>query len=101
MMRLSTDSPDFPTEFATLPNQARETTETVDRAVAEIIADVRARGDASLIDTTARFDRLALTPDRLRISAAEIEAAVASVPVAERTALDLAASRIEAFHHAQ
>jgi histidinol dehydrogenase len=101
MLRLSTASPDFASEFATLLNQARETTETVDQAVASIIAEVRARGDAALIAFTSRFDRLSLTPDRLRIDQAEIEAAMAAVPDAALGALDLAAKRIEAFHQAQ
>ena len=101
MIRLSTASATFEASFAALLNQARETTETVDHAVAAIIADVRARGDAALIDYTARFDRLTLTADRLRISAAEIDAAVASVPTAASDALNLAANRIEAFHQAQ
>jgi histidinol dehydrogenase len=101
MIRLSTASPGFEAAFVTLLNQARETTETVDRAVAAIVADVRACGDTALIEYTARFDRLTLTPDRLRITAPEIDAAVASVPAAAANALNLAATRIEAFHHAQ
>ena len=101
MIRLSTASPDFETAFAALLDQARETTETVDRAVSSIVAAVRARGDAALIEYTARFDRLSLTPDRLRIGADEIEAATASVPADQLQALDLAATRIEAFHKAQ
>jgi histidinol dehydrogenase len=101
MIRLSTADSGFEAGFVALLNQARETTETVDRTVAAIIADVRARGDAALLDYTAKFDRLTLTADRLRISAEELEAAVALVPVAALAALDLAARRIEAFHHAQ
>ncbi len=101
MIRLSTASPAFELAFTALLAQARETTETVDQAVAGILATVRATGDAALIEYTARFDRLPLTADRLRISTGEIDAAVASVPAAERDALDLAATRIEAFHHAQ
>jgi histidinol dehydrogenase len=101
MIRLSTTSPEFSAGFAGLLNQARETTETVDHAVAAIIADVRARGDAALIDYTARFDRLTLAAKSLRIDATEIDAAVASVPGAQRAALDVAACRIEAFHRAQ
>ena len=66
-----------------------------------ILAAVRARGDAALIDYTARFDRLTLTADRLRVSADEIDAAVAAVPAEQHAALDLAATRIEAFHRAQ
>ena len=101
MKRLSTASPDFEPRFLALLNQARETTETVDRAVTAIVADVRARGDAALIEYTARFDRLTLTADHLRIGADEIEAATASVPAAQLAALDVAAARIEAFHNAQ
>ena len=101
MIRLSTVSPTFETAFLALLNQARETTESVDQAVSAILAAVRARGDAALIEYTARFDRLTLTADRLRVSAAEIDAAVASVPAEQHAALDLAATRIEAFHRAQ
>ena len=101
MIRLSTAEPTFEAGFIALLNQARETTEAVDRAVAEIVADVRARGDAALIDYTVRFDRLTLTADRLRIGTAEIDAAVAAVPAEASAALDLAATRIETFHKAQ
>ncbi|HJS87595.1 MAG TPA: histidinol dehydrogenase [Acetobacteraceae bacterium] len=101
MRRLSTADPDFPAAFDRLLAEARETTERVDQAVASIIADVRARGDAALIEHTARFDRLALTPDRLRVGAAEIDAATARIAPALREALDVAAARIEAFHRAQ
>jgi histidinol dehydrogenase len=101
MIRLSTTDADFDSRFAALLAQARETTETVDRAVSAIIAAVRERGDAALIDYTARFDRLALTAGTIRVTAAEIAAASASVPPALLAALDLAARRIEAFHRAQ
>ena len=80
VIRLATIHRGFDAAFAALLGQARETTETVDQAVAAIIAAVRARGDAALLEYTARFDRLSLTADRLRISAEEIDAAVASVP---------------------
>jgi histidinol dehydrogenase len=101
MIRLRTSDADFETRFAALLAQARETTESVDKAVAAIIADVRARGDAAVIDCTARFDRMVLTADRLRITPEEIDAAVAGIPAALAAALDLAATRIEAFHRAQ
>ncbi len=101
MIRLSTADADFPAAFAGLLGQSRETTERVDQAVAAIIADIRARGDAALLDYTARFDRLTLTADRLRVTWAEIDAAVATIPADLAAALDLAAIRIEAFHRAQ
>jgi histidinol dehydrogenase len=101
MIRLATTDADFEARFTALLAQARETTETVDRAVAEILADVRARGDAAVIDYTARFDRLTLTAETLRISAAEIDDAVGKIPAELAAALDLAATRIDAFHRAQ
>jgi histidinol dehydrogenase len=101
MIRLSTSDAGFEAAFVSLLSQAREKTETVDRAVADIIAAVRDRGDAAVIEYTARFDRQVLTADRLRISTAEIDAAVASIPTELAAALDLAAGRIEAFHWAQ
>ena len=101
MLRLSTTAPDFLPAFAALLGQSRETTEDVGPAVAAIIAAVRSRGDAALLDYTARFDRLTLAADRLRIPPAEIDAAVASIPAELAAALDLAATRIEAFHRAQ
>ncbi len=101
MQRLTTTSPDFETAFSTLLGTARETTQRVDAAVATIIADVRARGDAALIEATARFDRVSLTPSQLRIDQQEIDAAVDAIPADLMAALDLAATRIEAFHRAQ
>jgi len=99
--RLSTAEAGFEAAFGALLAQARETTARVDGAVAEIIAAVRARGDAALCEYTARFDRFALVAEDIAIGAAEIDAAVASVPAELMAALDLAAGRIEAFHAAQ
>ena len=59
---LSTTDADFEARFTALLGMKREEAEDVDQAVAAIIADVRARGDAAVIDLTARFDRLTLTP---------------------------------------
>ncbi|MBX6746626.1 MAG: histidinol dehydrogenase [Acetobacteraceae bacterium] len=102
MKRLSTSDPDFETGFRALLDMARETTAKVDAAVAEIIAAVRARGDAALLELTARFD--GFTPASaaaLRVTEAEIEAATASIAPDLLAALDLAAQRIERFHAAQ
>ncbi len=101
MIRLSTVDAGFELEFTTLLGQARATTESVDQAVSAIIADVRADGDAALLRYTARFDRLTLTTDRLRIAADEIDAAMTGIAPALMAALDLAATRIEAFHRMQ
>jgi histidinol dehydrogenase len=101
MRRLSTADPGFEAAFTALLGEARETTENVDQAVSAIIADVRARGDAALLDYTARFDRVTLTADRLRITKAEIDAAVAGIAPGLMAALDIAATRIESFHRRQ
>ncbi len=101
MKRLDTAAPDFETGFAALLATARATTERVDAAVAEIITAVREGGDAALVDLTARFDQATIEPDRIRIGADEIDVAMAAIPPALAAALDLAATRIEAFHRAQ
>lgn len=98
---LDSSDADFETAFAGLLNAKREDSPDVDAAVAEIIADVRARGDAAVLELTAKFDRLDLTADQLAISEAEVDAAIATVPAQERTALELAAERIRAYHARQ
>jgi len=101
MIRLATTDAGFERDFAALLDQARETTENVDQAVAAIVAVVRSEGDAALLRYTERFDRLTLTADKLRIGADEIDRAVASIAPELMMALDLAATRIEAFHRLQ
>ena len=98
---LSTTDADFETRFTAVLNAKREDSPDVDAVVAGIIADLRTRGDAALIDLTSKFDRMDLTPDTLAFSPEEIEAACASVPETERAALELAAERIRAYHERQ
>jgi histidinol dehydrogenase len=100
-MFLDASDASFAADFDALLGMKREEAPDVDRDVAAIIADVRARGDAAVIDLTARFDRLTLTPETLAFSAAEIDAACAAVPVQTRDALALAADRIHAYHARQ
>jgi histidinol dehydrogenase len=98
---LDTSDADFEAAFAALLSAKREDSPDVDAVVADIIADVRARGDAALIELTAKFDRLELNADKLAISEAEVDAAIAGVPAEERKALELAAERIRAYHERQ
>jgi len=98
---LSTTNPDFEARFTALLGAKREDSPDVDHIVAEIIADVRARGDAAVIDLTSRFDRLDLTPATLRFTPAEIAAECALVSDEDRAALELAAARIRAYHSRQ
>jgi len=101
MKVLNTADAGFAAAFEALLAEARETTENVGAAVAAIIADIRARGDAALIEYTTRFDRLAMTSATIRVTPAQIEAARAQVSRELLDAVDLAATRIEAFHRAQ
>ena len=98
---LDASDADFEARFTALLTAKREDSPDVDDVVAGIIADVRARGDAALVELTARFDRMEVTAERLRFSEAEIDALVARVPAHERAALDLAANRIRAYHARQ
>ncbi len=98
---LDSSSAQFEAQFRALLQSKREDSPDVDAAVAGIIADVRARGDDALIALTEQFDRMTLTADRLAISAAEVDAAIARVPAQERAALETAAARIRAYHSRQ
>lgn len=103
MVRLDSSDPNFAAAFARLLTVKREIAEDVDEAVRGIIADVVARGDAALVDFTRRFDRLGgdFSAGHLRVTEAEIAAAVAACPPDSLEALRLAAERIESFHRAQ
>ena len=98
---LSTQDDTFEAQFAALLGAKREEAVDVDDAVAEIIADVRARGDAAVCDLTARYDRLQLTPSGLIFTQDEIETEIARVAPEDRAALELAADRIHAYHARQ
>jgi len=98
---LSTLDPDFETRFTAILHAKREDSPDVDDTVAGIIADVRGRGDAAVLDLTARFDRVSITANQLRVSEAEIDAEVAKVPNADRVALETATERIRAYHSRQ
>jgi histidinol dehydrogenase len=98
---LDATAADFEAAFTTLLNAKREDSPDVDATVADIIADVRARGDVAVIELTAKFDRITLTSDSLRISSEEVAKACEEVPHEDRVALELAAARIRAYHERQ
>ncbi|WP_339764829.1 histidinol dehydrogenase [uncultured Sulfitobacter sp.] len=98
---LDYSQPDFEAAFAALLSAKREESTDVDDTVADIIAQVRKSGDAAVIALTQKFDRIALTPETLRITAAEVDAAVAQVSAEDRAALELAATRIRDYHARQ
>jgi len=100
--RLSTREPDFDARLDALTALEAAQDEAVDRAVAAIVADVRARGDAALLEYTQRFDRV--RADRvadLEIPRVELERAAAGLAADLRLALAAAAERIRRYHERQ
>ena len=100
--KLDSSSKDFHEKLmAVLAFEASED-EAIDRAAASILADVRQRGDAAVLAYTNKFDRLsAASMSALEIPRAEREAALDSLPVARRAALQQAADRVRAYHERQ
>lgn len=101
MKRLDTLSASFEQDLANLLADRSSDERSVTEPVRAILADVRQRGDEALCDYTARFDRLTLPAEKLRISAEEIATQADLVPSDLMDALKTAARRIEAFHAAQ
>ena len=99
--RLDASSPGFEAEFTELLFAPREAEEDVAQVVRGIIADVRSRGDAALVELTNKFDHAGVTAQTLRVTPEEITAAGAEVTDEQKTALDTAAARIEAYHRRQ
>jgi histidinol dehydrogenase len=100
--RLSTRDPDFDRRLAALTAVAGDEDEAVDRAVAAILADVRARGDAAVLEYTRRFDRVnAASVAELEIPGAELKRAAAALDPALRDAMAHAADRIRSYHDRQ
>jgi len=101
MRRLDASDPGFAAAFDALVDDRRESASDVSADVAAIIARVKAEGDAALTDYTARFDRFDLDSSGWRITAEDCAAAYAALAPELRSALDLAATRIRAYHAAQ
>ncbi len=100
-IRLHTQQSDFPAAFAAFLASKRETDADVAAVVAQIIADIRARGDDALIEISARLDRVDLAARGIRVTDADIDAALASIPPATREALEFAKARIYSHHARQ
>ena len=96
--RLDSAGAGFAAAFDALLAARRGVEADVDREAAAIVDNVREGGDTALLDYTARFDRIALTPDTLRLSADERTTHAAAASNSVRDALVQAAERIEAFH---
>lgn len=100
-LEINSTSPDFAAAFDRLLNMKRENDADVNATVAAILADVRTRGDAAVIDYTHRFDRMKIDTASLRVSREEIADAAHSCAPDLRNALELAADRIRVFHRRQ
>lgn len=87
--------------FRALGERARAPEPAVETAVRAVLEDVRVHGDSALFAYAEKFDGVRLNADTVRVSEAEIEAAVQAVEPATGEALALAAKRIEAFHRCQ
>ena len=98
MIRIDSRDADFGERFAALVNARREADSDVSRDVAAIVADVKTRGDAAVADYTQRFDGHSLD---WRISLADCQAALDALDPDLRAALELAATRIRAYHEKQ
>ena len=101
-LRLSTTQSDFEAAFAKRLHWSAETDGAIEQRVADILADVRQRGDAAVLDYTARFDGLqADSLKALELTQVELRAAFDSLPAAQRQALEAAARRVRSYHEAQ
>src|ERR1041385_1627572 len=99
--RLDSRSADFDQRFAAFLARKREVAADIEAATRDIGDDVAASGDKALLEATRKFDRLALDAAGLRITPAEIEAAVKACDASMLDALGFARDRIEAFHRRQ
>ena len=102
MLFLDIKDSDFMQKFDAILSRGEESGRDVEQTVLDIIADVRRRGDAAVLELTHRFDRLeAASVQELEVTPAEIEAAFAQVSADEIAALRLAVTRVTSFHEKQ
>jgi histidinol dehydrogenase len=101
MRRFAFADPDFDAAFDAFLAESRGSPADVDAAVAGVIAAVRTEGLAAVLRYTARFDRVALDEDTIRVSPREIQAGVDACPDQVRDAIAFAAARIRAYHARQ
>jgi histidinol dehydrogenase len=103
--KLDSSQADFKQRLDTLLAFEASTDDAIENAVSGILADVKQRGDAAVLDYTNRFDRIpnggATSMAALEISQEEMQAALAAIPDAQRKALEVAAHRVRVFHERQ
>ncbi|MBA4059985.1 MAG: histidinol dehydrogenase [Verminephrobacter sp.] len=100
--RLSTAAATFEADFAARLHWSADTDAAIEQRVADILADVQKRGDAAVLEYTARFDGLtAPTMAALELTQAELKEAFDAIPAVQRDALQAAAARVRSYHIAQ
>ena len=100
--QLATSTIDFEAEFQRVLHWSAETDHAIEERVAAILADVRARGDAALLEYTARFDGVsAASVAALEIPRRDLLAALDFISPAQRSALEAAAQRVRSYHERQ
>jgi histidinol dehydrogenase len=100
--RLSTACATFDAEFKARLHWSADTDAAIEQRVADILADVRKRGDAAVLEYTRRFDGLAAeSMAQLELTQADFRQAFDSLPAAQRDALRAAADRVRSYHEAQ
>ena len=101
-LRLSTTQADFETLFQQRLHWSADTDAAIEQRVADILADVKARGDAAVLEYTERFDGLqAPNMAALELTQAELKAAFEGLPKVQQQALQDAAARVRSYHEAQ
>jgi histidinol dehydrogenase len=99
---LRTDDTDFDAQFERLRHWSADVDQAVEERVAQILDDVRRRGDAAVLEYTARFDGVtASSVAALEIGRAELAAALDAITPAQRQALEAAADRVRSYHERQ
>ncbi|MEK8031664.1 histidinol dehydrogenase [Ideonella sp. DXS29W] len=102
LRQLDTTHSDFEAEFERLRHWSAETDGAIEERVAAILADVRARGDAAVLDYTARFDGLQVdSVAALELSRDELKSAFDAITPAQRHALEAASARVRQYHERQ
>jgi histidinol dehydrogenase len=102
LRQLRSDADDFQAQFQRLLHWSAETDAAIEDRVAQILADVRERGDAAVLELTARFDGLqAASVAALEIGPDELRAALDRITPAQRAALQQAAARVRSYHERQ
>ena len=100
--RFSSADSQFDAQFKARLHWSADTDAAIEQRVADILVDVQRRGDAAVLEYTARFDGLRSTSmQALELTQAELKAAFDAIPTAQRDALQAAAQRVRSYHEAQ